>query len=476
MGRLEKLGFQSRLTLRHARKLMSSSSTVSDIVGCKDCNDRIFLHRRHITQSRWLPFLNSWHAHSELSRAQRPMLNRFFHATGFFSAMQRSYYEILGVSEDSKAEDIRKAFHRLAKKYHPDANKNNPAAKRKFQEIREAYETLRDPDKRAQYNEMNMSGGTERMSYGGSSSQRYQTTNQDPFSNSFYHIFSEVFENDRERFAPDIQVAISLSFSEAARGCTKHLSFSAHAMCNSCYGTGHKNSAKPKRCSMCRGTGRVTIFPFTSTCSSCNGRGLVIEDNCLECNGSGVLEGIKDVDVAIPPGVDSGDLIHVPKAGNSGARGVQPGDLHIKLHVDKHPIFSREGADIYVDSQISFVQAILGGNVKVPTLSGQHEIEIPRGVQPGQLLILKGKGLPRHVGIIDRGNQYVRFCIHFPTSINERQRAILEEFAEDEFLEEDMSMPSSWWDRINDRLFNRGFLLEITMIFLFLLFLGKSIS
>uniref|UniRef100_A0A1D1YID0 Chaperone protein dnaJ 1, mitochondrial n=1 Tax=Anthurium amnicola TaxID=1678845 RepID=A0A1D1YID0_9ARAE len=364
-----------------------------------------------------------------------PLLKRFFHATGLCSVIERDYYETLGIPKNASQDDIKKAFHALAKKYHPDANKNNPTAKRKFQEIREAYEILRDSDERAQYDQ-ELSGGTKQGTYTAHDSSGFDNYNQDPFSETFYNIFSEIFQDERETFATDIEVELLLSFTEAAKGCTKRLNFSAHVPCDSCKGSGHPTNAKPKVCTTCGGTGRVTVIPFTSRCSACKGFGRIIKDHCVSCGGSGVVKNMKNVDVSIPAGVNSGDIIRVPKAGNSGRRGVHTGNLLIKLKVAKDPIFSRDGADIYVDSNISFTQAILGGNVEVPTLFGKAEVKIPKGVQPGQQLVLRGRGLPKRFSFVDHGDQYVRFRIHFPSSVNERQKSLLEEFAkEEEILE-----------------------------------------
>lgn len=398
---------------------------------------------------------------------------RSFHATGSSNAMERDYYEILGISNDATPEDIKKAFHNLAKKYHPDANKNSPAGKRKFQEIREAYETLRDPEKRTQY-DMGFSSGAESVSYGGEDTAKYKNTYNDPFSATFYKVFSEVFESERETYAADLQVELNLSFDEAAKGCTKQVSLKAQVPCDSCNGRGHPINAKLSTCSTCRGTGKVIVFPFTSTCGSCKGFGRIIKDHCMVCKGSGVVDGVKSVSVTIPSGVDSGDTVKVPKAGNQGRRGVLPGDLHIRLQVAKNFIFHRDGADIYVDANISFTQAILGGKAEVPTLSGKAQVKIPKGVQPGQLLALRGRGLPKHIGSSSHGDQYVRFRVHFPLSVNERQRELLEEFAKEEVIQESSeSTDGNWWRQFIDYLNGHHFMLGIAFLLLLQLLLSR---
>ncbi|KAK3023267.1 hypothetical protein RJ639_044433, partial [Escallonia herrerae] len=370
---------------------------------------------------------------------------RFIHATGVRLSGERDYYEVLGVSEGASRDEIKKAFHELAKKYHPDANNNSPSAKRKFQEIRDAYETLQDSNKRALYDRANRRNrNSEDAGYAAGDAEGFRYAYRTNFSDSFQKIFSEIFEDETLDVASDIQVQLSLSFSEAAKGCTKHLSFDASVPCDSCHGLGHPLDAKTRICPTCEGVGSVTIPPFSARCSTCKGSGKIIKEYCKECRGSGVVEGVKEVKVTIPAGVDSGDTIRVPKAGNAGGR-IQPGNLLIKLKallpfsidvVTEDPVFARDGADIYVDSNISFTKAILGGNVEVPTMSGKTQVKIPKGVQPGQLIALRGKGLPKKGIFVDHGDQYVRFCIKFPTALNERQRAILEEFAKEEMEHE----------------------------------------
>ncbi|KAI4339751.1 hypothetical protein MLD38_024659 [Melastoma candidum] len=405
---------------------------------------------------------------------------RFFHGTGPRGASERSCYEVLGVSVNASQEEIKKAFRQLAKKYHPDTNRYNPSAKRKFQEIRDAYEVLQDPVKRADYDK-GRSGGRVNVEYGEGDPTGFDRGYADGFSNdfnahfssSFHNIFSEVFEGGMKH-ASDIQAELLLSFLEAAEGCTKVLYFDANVPCDSCDGNGYPHGAKAKVCLTCRGIGKVTFPPFTTTCSACMGSGRVILEKCNSCQGSGVVEGNKEVKVMIPPGVDSGDTIRVAEAGHFGGQRSQPGDLFIKLKVVEDRVFTREGADVYVVSDISFTQALLGDEVEVPTLSGKVQVKIPKGVQPGQLLVLRGKGLTKHGFFVDRGDQYVRFHIHFPTEVNDRQRAILEEFALEELnCEKDNSHPGNWWGQIAERLGAPKLILEISFFVLILLLLKR---
>ncbi|KAL3617848.1 hypothetical protein CASFOL_038169 [Castilleja foliolosa] len=288
------------------------------------------------------------------------------------------------------------------------------------------------------------SGSTKSSEYSNRDWDHMKYAQRTQFSDSFQKIFSEIFEDDTENLAGDIEVELMLTFSEAAKGCTKHLSVDADVPCDSCYGRGHPLDAATKICPTCQGIGRVTVPPFTTTCNTCKGFGRIIKEYCMACKGSGVCDGVREVKVAIPEGVASGDTIRVPKAGNSGGRGRSSGNLFIKLKVAEDPIFSRHGADLYVDTYISFTQAILGGSVEVPTLSGKMQLQIPKGVQHGQLVRLRGKGLPKSGFWVDHGDQHVRFCINFPSNINERQRAILEEFEEAMVDESYTSAEGSW--------------------------------
>ncbi|KAF4374880.1 hypothetical protein F8388_015886 [Cannabis sativa] len=256
---------------------------------------------------------------------------RYFYASGFYCSPERDYYEILGVPRNASRDEIKKAFHALAKKYHPDTNENNPSAKKKFQDIRDAYEALQDSEKREKYDEMH-TRGSENME-GAGDTRGFRYSNQNNFSSSFHKVFSEIFEHDFDRFASDIQVELSLSFLEAAKGCIRHLSVDAYVPCDFCCnlpnflinnihyhgtpeirtegyvmflffsvyddadGQGYAVDAKKKVCPTCRGIGRVTIPPFTSTCNTCKGSG---REYCVSCQGSGVVEGVREVKVTIP--------------------------------------------------------------------------------------------------------------------------------------------------------------------------------
>ncbi|KAH9756393.1 Chaperone protein dnaJ 1 [Citrus sinensis] len=415
--------------LRLSRRQLLSSTAVESPINKSHCLQKAATLPQSILHKRGLYYCSSVTGTlADFGTTGMFLARRCIHATGSCYSSKRDPYELLGVPENASQDEIKKAFHMLAKQYHPDANKNNPSAKRKFQEIRDAYERR----SRGSENEKYSAGDAEGFRYAGDA-EGFRYAYQTHFSDSFHKIFSEIFEDETSHFAPDIQVELVLSFAEAAKGCTKHVSFDAFVPCDSCHGRGFPADAKTKICSTCRGIGRVTIPPFTSTCSTCKGLGRIIKEHCMTCKGSGVVDGVKEVKVTIP-------------AANLGWKLKSQSD-----NVADDPIFSRDGADVYVDSNISFTQAILGGKVDVPTLSGKVQVKthsselnllihISVSVKfwPAPYCCDANYALVAIVALADTkgGSTWTTSGAKRESALNERQRAILEEFAEEEINNE----------------------------------------
>ncbi|KAH7289852.1 hypothetical protein KP509_30G021400 [Ceratopteris richardii] len=358
-------------------------------------------------------------------------LYREFHATG--TSHSRDYYEVLGLSRDASSSEIKKAYYALAKIHHPDMNKGDSDAEKRFQEIQKAYEVLKDDEKRALYDQVGPSA-YEQMGSGGDAGPGFDDGGFGfPFSDlsGMWSEFKENFEFDP---AENIEIPVELSFMESVKGCTKKVEYNTNVRCNLCKGTGAAPGAKAQVCKSCRGRGSTCFskgfVSFETTCSACGGEGRVIKENCKSCYGVGTFPKLKEVEIDFPPGVKNGETLRLAGEGGAGPRGHPPGDLFVKLKVLPDPIFRRQGSDVHVDSSISFTQAILGGTVQVPTLTGHAVLKILPGTQPGQKLCLKGKGIKAHHK--PPGNQVVNIRVEMPKTLTRRQRLIIEELAKEE--------------------------------------------
>ncbi|MBO8136724.1 MAG: molecular chaperone DnaJ [Desulfotomaculum sp.] len=347
---------------------------------------------------------------------------------------KRDYYEVLGVSKDASQEEIKKAYRKLARKYHPDANPGDKEAEAKFKEIAEAYAVLSDPDKRAKYDQFGHAGadgqGFEGFDFGGF----------EDFGglNDIFDIFFGG-GGHRRRGGPqrgaDLKLNLELSFKEAAFGVEKDIQVPRTENCETCNGTGAAPGSSPKTCGVCHGTGQVkqaAETPFgrivqTRTCANCRGTGKVIEKLCPTCGGSGQVRRTRSIHVKIPAGVDNGSRIRLSGEGEHGLRGGPPGDLYIFISVRPHKIFKREGNDVYCEVSINFAQAALGDEITVPTLEGEAELKIPAGTQSGTIFRIRGKGVP-YVNGGGRGDQHVRVKVVTPTKLTEKQKELLKEF------------------------------------------------
>jgi molecular chaperone DnaJ len=350
-------------------------------------------------------------------------------------AVQRDYYEILGVSRDADQEEIKRAFRRLALQYHPDRNPNDPEADRKFREIAEAYEVLSDPEKRALYDRYGQAG------LKGTPVPEFETI-EDIFEafrdilggSLFGDFFGGTRARTRARRGRDLRVEVEIDLEEVARGTTRTVSLRRRELCPECRGSGLKPGARPVPCGYCGGTGQVVhvqgFFRMVSTCPGCEGSGRLItsEARCTFCRGEGRTFVQRKVEIRIPPGVETGTRLVVRGEGEPSDDGTQRGDLYCFVVVREHPFFQRHGKDLICEVPISYPQAVLGGEISVPTLERIEKLRIPRGTQSGTVLPLRGRGLPDpRTG--ERGDLLVRVVLEVPTKVSRREEELLRELA-----------------------------------------------
>ena len=352
---------------------------------------------------------------------------------------KRDYYEVLGVKKDASADEIKKAYRKMAMKYHPDRNPGDKEAEEKFKEVGEAYEVLSDADKKARYDQYGFAGvdpnfGAGAGGYGGAGFGGF-----DGFSD-LGDIFGDFFGGGRSRGAQqnaprrgeNVMSRRELTFEEAAFGCEKEVATPRIENCPNCNGTGSADGVI-ETCSQCRGTGQVrTVQNFmgmqmqsTATCPSCNGRGKIIKTPCNTCKGKGKVRRTNRVKVKIPAGVDAGQSVRVRGEGGVGSNGGPNGDLLVEIYIKRHPIFTRQDADVLCEVPISFTQAALGATIQVPTLDGMVDYEIPEGTQTGREFILRDKGIPEVGNSRRRGNERFTVVVETPTRLTKEQKDLL---------------------------------------------------
>lgn len=345
---------------------------------------------------------------------------------------KRDYYEVLGVARGASAEEIKKAYRKLALKYHPDRNPGDKEAEEKFKEAAEAYAILSDPEKRAQYDQFG-------HSLGGAGFSGFQGF-EDAFR-GFGDIFGDLFDDffgtagrsrGGARRGSDLEVPVEVTLEEAAKGREVSLQFSRRETCGTCSGSGAASGTKKSVCPECRGAGEIRItqgfFSLRRTCPRCQGEGERIEKPCPDCRGRGRVERTRKLNVKIPPGIDTDSRLKMTGEGEVGERGGPRGDLYVHVVVRPHSIFVRQTNDLYCEMLIPFTAAALGGEVSVPTLDGQVRLRIPQGTPSGKVFRLREKGVP-FLGGNGRGDQLVRIEIEVPTRLNEKERALLQEWA-----------------------------------------------
>ncbi len=348
---------------------------------------------------------------------------------------KRDFYEVLGVSRDASERDIKKAYKRLAMKFHPDRNQGDESAADKFKEVKEAYEILTDPQKKAAYDQYGHAafeqGGMGGGGFGGGGAD---------FGDIFGDVFGDIFGGGRRgggharaQRGADLRYNMELTLEEAVRGVSKEIEVPTLVHCDSCDGSGAKKGTSAETCGTCHGHGQVQMrqgfFAVQQTCPTCHGKGKIIKDPCNVCHGQGRKQKTKTLNVKIPAGVDTGDRIRLSGEGEAGEMGAPAGDLYVQVHVKDHHIFERDGNNLYCEVPVSFAMAALGGEVEVPTLDGRVNLKVPSETQTGRMFRMRGKGVKgvRGGGI---GDLIVKLVVETPVNLSSRQKDLLKEFEE----------------------------------------------
>ncbi|WP_020165307.1 molecular chaperone DnaJ [Methyloversatilis discipulorum] len=371
---------------------------------------------------------------------------------------KKDFYDILGVNRDASDDEIKKAYRKLAMKYHPDRNPDSKEAEDKFKEAKEAYEILSDGQKRAAYDQYGHAGVDPNMGGGGGGGQGFGG-----FGDAFGDIFGEIFGNQGGRGGgrsgvyrgADLRYNLEVSLEEAARGTDTRIRIPTMDDCGTCGGTGAKPGTKPVTCTTCNGVGQVRMqqgfFSIQQTCPKCHGTGKMVKDPCNDCHGAGRVKGSKTLQVKIPAGIDEGDRIRLAGEGERGQGGGPAGDLYVQIHIKPHTVFQREGDDLHCEMPIGFATAALGGEIEIPTLDGAAKIKIPAETQSGKVFRLRGKGI-KGVRSSYPGDLMCHVVVETPVNLTARQRELLKEFDDINRSDEASHSPraKSWMDKMKD--------------------------
>ncbi|QIL86048.1 molecular chaperone DnaJ [Vibrio sp. HDW18] len=344
---------------------------------------------------------------------------------------KRDFYEVLGVGRDASERDIKKAYKRLAMKYHPDRNSGDAGAAEKFKEVKEAYEILTDGQKKAAYDQYGHAAFEQGAGgFGGGGAD---------FGDIFGDVFGDIFGGGRRGGGPraqrgsDLRYNMELSLEEAVRGCSKEIEVPTLVHCDTCEGSGAKKGTSAQTCGTCHGHGQVQMrqgfFAVQQTCPTCHGKGKIIKEPCHVCHGQGRKQKSKTLNVKIPAGVDTGDRIRLAGEGEAGEMGAPAGDLYVQVHVKEHHIFERDGNNLYCEVPVSFAMAALGGEVEVPTLDGRVSLKVPTETQTGRMFRMRGKGV-KGVRSAAFGDLIVKLVVETPVNLSARQKELLKEFEE----------------------------------------------
>ncbi|MCC2958048.1 molecular chaperone DnaJ [Massilia sp. IC2-477] len=369
---------------------------------------------------------------------------------------KRDFYEILGVAKTASEDDIKKAYRKLAMKYHPDRNPDNKEAEEKFKEVKEAYEMLTNPEKREAYDRYGHAGVDPNMGGGGFGG------GAGGFGDAFGDIFGDIFGGGRGRSSgpqvyrgADLRYNLEITLEQAAHGYETTIRVPSWDKCDTCHGSGAKPGTQPVTCTTCSGHGQVRMqqgfFSIQQTCPKCHGSGKIIPEPCAACGGAGRIKRNKTLEVKIPAGIDNGMRIRSTGNGEPGTNGGPSGDLYVEIHIKPHPVFQREGDDLHCEMPISFAKAALGGEIEVPTLTGKVSFTVPEGTQTGKTFRLKGKGV-KGVRSGYTGDLFCHVVVETPVKLTDKQKDLLREFERSTSEGGAKHSPQSkgWMDKVKD--------------------------